>query len=157
MLSFCFCSVQGDESISSNTSKGFSLRSPLPQPSSPISAPLHNSTKTIFPSHQDSPPKSPHRLSFSGVFRSPSNPSSIKLFSRSRKDRWREMERVDEWREMERVDEWREMERVDDWIEMERVDDWIEMERVDEWREMERVDEWIEMERVDECREMERV
>ncbi|XP_026998262.1 5'-AMP-activated protein kinase subunit gamma-1 isoform X1 [Tachysurus fulvidraco] len=76
---------KGEESNSSNTSKGFSLRSPVPQASSPISAPLHTSTKTIFPSHQDSPPKSPHRLSFSGVFRSPSNPSSIKLFSRSRK------------------------------------------------------------------------
>uniref|UniRef100_A0A8C1UKP7 Protein kinase, AMP-activated, gamma 2 non-catalytic subunit b n=1 Tax=Cyprinus carpio TaxID=7962 RepID=A0A8C1UKP7_CYPCA len=47
--------------------------------------------KTIFPrplsSHQDSPPKSPRRLSFSGIFRSSSSsaPASIKLFSKSRK------------------------------------------------------------------------
>uniref|UniRef100_A0A8C2KIL4 Protein kinase, AMP-activated, gamma 2 non-catalytic subunit b n=1 Tax=Cyprinus carpio TaxID=7962 RepID=A0A8C2KIL4_CYPCA len=47
--------------------------------------------KTIFPyplsSHQNSPPKSPRRLSFSGIFRSSScsSPASIKLFSKSRK------------------------------------------------------------------------
>ncbi|KAF5893617.1 5'-AMP-activated protein kinase subunit gamma-1-like isoform X1, partial [Clarias magur] len=79
---------KGEEPVSSNTSKGFSLRSPIAQPSSPISAPLRsrtspNSPKSIFPSHHDSPPKSPHRLSFSGIFRSPSNPS--KIFSRARK------------------------------------------------------------------------
>ncbi|XP_053484511.1 5'-AMP-activated protein kinase subunit gamma-1 isoform X1 [Ictalurus furcatus] len=74
---------KGEEPM--NTSKGFSRRSPLPQPSSPISAPVRNSPKAIFPYHQDSPPKSPHRLSFSGIFRSPSNPSSIKIFSRTRK------------------------------------------------------------------------
>ncbi|XP_060784339.1 5'-AMP-activated protein kinase subunit gamma-1 [Neoarius graeffei] len=79
-----------EEPISPYTSKGFSLRSPLPQPVSPISAPhcsrtSPNSPKTILPHHQDSSPKSPHRLSFSGIFRSPSNPSSIKIFSRSRK------------------------------------------------------------------------
>ncbi|KAF7705969.1 5'-AMP-activated protein kinase subunit gamma-1 [Silurus meridionalis] len=73
---------KGEELTSSNTSKGFSLRSPLPQPSSPRTSP--NSSKPIA-SHQDSPPKSPHRLSFSGIFRSPSNPSSIKIFSRTRK------------------------------------------------------------------------
>ncbi|XP_040026487.2 5'-AMP-activated protein kinase subunit gamma-1 isoform X1 [Gasterosteus aculeatus] len=45
--------------------------------------------KTIFPypSHQDSPPKSPRRLSFSGIFRSSScsTPASIKIFSRTRR------------------------------------------------------------------------
>lgn len=76
---------KGEDPISLNTSKGFSLRSPIPKPSSPISAPLRSSAKTGFLFHQDSPPKSPHRLSFSGIFRSPSNPSSIKIFSRSRK------------------------------------------------------------------------
>ncbi|KAF4089511.1 hypothetical protein AMELA_G00067140 [Ameiurus melas] len=75
--------MPGEEPM--NTSKGLSLKSPLPQPSSPISAPVRNSPKAIFPYHQDSPPKSPHRLSFSGIFRSPSNPSSIKIFSRTRK------------------------------------------------------------------------
>ncbi|XP_055058980.2 5'-AMP-activated protein kinase subunit gamma-1 isoform X1 [Misgurnus anguillicaudatus] len=50
-----------------------------------------SSPRTIFPrppsSHQDSPPKSPRRLSFSGIFRSSSSsaPASIKLFSKSRK------------------------------------------------------------------------
>lgn len=85
-----FFPVQGEEPISSYTSKGLSPRSPLPQTTTPISAPLcsgtsPNSPKTIFPYRQDSPPKSPHRLSFSGFFRSPSNPSSIKIFSKSRK------------------------------------------------------------------------
>lgn len=58
--------------------------------------PIHPSTspgspKNIFhrslSSHQESPPKSPHRLSFSGIFRSSSSsaPANIKLFSRSRK------------------------------------------------------------------------
>uniref|UniRef100_A0AAQ4P185 Protein kinase, AMP-activated, gamma 2 non-catalytic subunit b n=1 Tax=Gasterosteus aculeatus aculeatus TaxID=481459 RepID=A0AAQ4P185_GASAC len=59
-----------------------SRRGPLPRAGS--SAP-----KTIFPypSHQDSPPKSPRRLSFSGIFRSSScsTPASIKIFSRTRR------------------------------------------------------------------------
>ncbi|XP_073705572.1 5'-AMP-activated protein kinase subunit gamma-2 [Garra rufa] len=66
------------------------------QPSTPASAPICPRTspgtpKTLFPhplsSHQDSPPKSPRRLSFSGIFRSSSSsaPASIKLFSKSRK------------------------------------------------------------------------
>ncbi|KAM6948735.1 5'-AMP-activated protein kinase subunit gamma-1-like [Aplochiton taeniatus] len=63
-------------------------------PLTPKSAPVHVRTsqaipKSLFPypSHQDSPPKSPHRLSFSGIFRSSSTsaPSNIKLFSRTRK------------------------------------------------------------------------
>ncbi|CAG07621.1 unnamed protein product, partial [Tetraodon nigroviridis] len=58
------------------------------------SAPVHSKTtsvspKTIFPypSHQTSSPKSPRRLSFSGIFRSSSSCSStsIKLFSRTRR------------------------------------------------------------------------
>ncbi|KAL0200162.1 hypothetical protein M9458_003349, partial [Cirrhinus mrigala] len=65
------------------------LKPPASQPCTPASAPVCPRTspgtpKTIFPrplsSHQDSPPKSPRRLSFSGIFR-----SSIKLFSKSRK------------------------------------------------------------------------
>ncbi|KAM7400596.1 hypothetical protein PAMA_005006 [Pampus argenteus] len=60
----------------------------------PKSAPVQSKTssgspKTIFPypSYQSSPPKSPHRLSFSGIFRSSSNstPASIKIFSRTRR------------------------------------------------------------------------
>ncbi|XP_029929514.1 5'-AMP-activated protein kinase subunit gamma-1-like isoform X2 [Myripristis murdjan] len=63
-------------------------------PPCPMSAPVQfktssGSPKTIFPypSHQDSPPKSPRRLSFSGIFRSSPNsaPASIKLFSRAKK------------------------------------------------------------------------
>lgn len=72
------------------------LKPPASQPCTPSSAPVCPRTspgtpKTIFPhplsSHQDSPPKSPHRLSFSGIFRSSSSsaPASIKLFSKSRK------------------------------------------------------------------------
>ncbi|XP_059201062.1 5'-AMP-activated protein kinase subunit gamma-1-like isoform X1 [Centropristis striata] len=76
--------------------KGVSARSPpstsLPQ--CPQSAPVQvrassGSPKTIFPypSHQDSPPKSPRRLSFSGIFRSSSSstPAGIKIFSRTRR------------------------------------------------------------------------
>ncbi|XP_052467191.1 5'-AMP-activated protein kinase subunit gamma-1 isoform X1 [Carassius gibelio] len=72
------------------------LKPPSSQPVTPASAPICPRTspgtpKTIFPrppsSHQDSPPKSPHRLSFSGIFRSSSSsaPASIKLFSKSKK------------------------------------------------------------------------
>ncbi|XP_077068877.1 5'-AMP-activated protein kinase subunit gamma-2 isoform X2 [Siphateles boraxobius] len=72
------------------------MRSPASQPSTSVSAPIFprtspGSPKTIFSrplsSHLDSPPKSPGRLSFSGIFRSSSSsaPASIKLFSRSRK------------------------------------------------------------------------
>uniref|UniRef100_A0A8C1C4I6 Protein kinase, AMP-activated, gamma 2 non-catalytic subunit b n=2 Tax=Cyprininae TaxID=2743694 RepID=A0A8C1C4I6_CYPCA len=78
----------GDRSESAST--------PASQPCTPSSAPVCPRTspgtpKTIFPrplsSHQDSPPKSPRRLSFSGIFRSSSSsaPASIKLFSKSRK------------------------------------------------------------------------
>ncbi|TSL10149.1 5'-AMP-activated protein kinase subunit gamma-2 [Bagarius yarrelli] len=88
---------------SASPTKGFFSRGPFSRPSSPMSAPAKSKTspgspKTIFPYplHQDSPPKSPRRLSFSGIFRSSSkdsslstsssaSPVSIKLFSRSRK------------------------------------------------------------------------
>ncbi|XP_064797515.1 5'-AMP-activated protein kinase subunit gamma-2-like isoform X4 [Oncorhynchus masou masou] len=84
---------------SASPTKGFFTRGPFSRPSSPKSAPARTknspgSPKTIFPypsSHQDSPPKSPRRLSFSGIFRSSSrdsnstSPISIKLFSRARK------------------------------------------------------------------------
>ncbi|TWW73917.1 hypothetical protein D4764_15G0013130 [Takifugu flavidus] len=62
----------------------------------PQSAPVHSKTssgspKTIFPypSPHTSSPKSPRRLSFGGIFRSSSSCSStsIKLFSRTRRDR----------------------------------------------------------------------
>ncbi|XP_062849819.1 5'-AMP-activated protein kinase subunit gamma-1 isoform X2 [Trichomycterus rosablanca] len=84
---------KGDEAFSSSPTKGSPLRSSLPRPSSPISAPVRprsgtGPSKSIFPyqtSYQDSPPKSPHRLNLSGIFRSPSNPAGIKIFSRSRK------------------------------------------------------------------------
>ncbi|XP_016320166.1 5'-AMP-activated protein kinase subunit gamma-1 isoform X1 [Sinocyclocheilus anshuiensis] len=72
------------------------LKPSTSQPCTPASAPICPRTspgtpKTIFPcslsSHQASPPKSPRRLSFSGIFRSSSSsaPASIKLFSKSRK------------------------------------------------------------------------
>ncbi|XP_052359666.1 5'-AMP-activated protein kinase subunit gamma-2-like isoform X2 [Oncorhynchus keta] len=84
---------------SASPTKGFFARGPFSRPSSPKSAPARTknspgSPKTIFPYpsyHQDSPPKSPRRLSFSGIFRSSSrdsnstSPISIKLFSRARK------------------------------------------------------------------------
>ncbi|XP_014036945.2 5'-AMP-activated protein kinase subunit gamma-2 isoform X1 [Salmo salar] len=84
---------------SASPTKGFFTRGPFSRPSSPKSAPARTknspgSPKTIFPypsSHQDSPPKSPRRLSFSGIFRSSTrdsnstSPVSIKLFSRARK------------------------------------------------------------------------
>uniref|UniRef100_A0A4W6DIJ3 Protein kinase AMP-activated non-catalytic subunit gamma 2 n=1 Tax=Lates calcarifer TaxID=8187 RepID=A0A4W6DIJ3_LATCA len=67
---------------------------PLSQPHhrsvSPVQSKMSSgSPKTLFPyaSHQSSPPKSPRRLSFSGIFRSSSNatPASIKIFSRTRR------------------------------------------------------------------------
>ncbi|XP_023671282.2 5'-AMP-activated protein kinase subunit gamma-1-like isoform X1 [Paramormyrops kingsleyae] len=87
------------------TKTGF-LRGPLsPQLSSPLTAPAGcigspDSPRTLFPTsppYQESPPKSPRRFSFSGIFRtasrdasssspSPSpSPVSIKLFSRAKK------------------------------------------------------------------------
>ncbi|XP_030259189.1 5'-AMP-activated protein kinase subunit gamma-1-like isoform X1 [Sparus aurata] len=74
--------------------KGLPARSPPLQPQGPLSAPVQlktssGSPKTIFPypSHQNSPPKSPRRLSFTGIFRSSSNssPTSMKIFSRTRR------------------------------------------------------------------------
>ncbi|KAM9322249.1 5'-AMP-activated protein kinase subunit gamma-1-like isoform 2-T2 [Pholidichthys leucotaenia] len=74
--------------------KGASVRSQVGPMSCPHSAPVQpkaisGSPKTIFPypSIQTSSPKSPRRLSFSGIFRSSSNSptSSIKIFSRTRR------------------------------------------------------------------------
>uniref|UniRef100_A0A3B4E2P6 CBS domain-containing protein n=1 Tax=Pygocentrus nattereri TaxID=42514 RepID=A0A3B4E2P6_PYGNA len=89
---------KAEESYSASPTKGFFVRGPGVPPSSPMSAPIRprtgpNSQKTVFPyppSHQESPPKSPRRLSFSGIFRTSSSsassaPASIKLFSRARK------------------------------------------------------------------------
>ncbi|KAM9845024.1 5'-AMP-activated protein kinase subunit gamma-1 isoform 2-T2 [Aulostomus maculatus] len=81
---------------SASPTKGGSVKSPgsaplLPCPrSAPVQARSSSSSpKSIFPypPHQNSPPKSPRRLSFSGIFRSSSNsnPTSIKLFSRTRR------------------------------------------------------------------------
>ncbi|XP_020934272.1 5'-AMP-activated protein kinase subunit gamma-2 isoform X3 [Sus scrofa] len=89
---------------SGSPSKGFFSRGPQPRPSSPVSAPVRPKTspgspKTVFPfSYQESPPRSPRRMSFSGIFRSSSkesspssnpstSPGGIKLFSRSRKSK----------------------------------------------------------------------
>lgn len=67
---------------------------PVLLPPGPQSAPLHpkatsGSPKSIFPypPHHTSSPKSPRRLSFSGIFRSSSSCSStsLKLFSRTRR------------------------------------------------------------------------
>uniref|UniRef100_A0A8B9GWZ1 5'-AMP-activated protein kinase subunit gamma-1 n=1 Tax=Astyanax mexicanus TaxID=7994 RepID=A0A8B9GWZ1_ASTMX len=91
----CFFFLQAEESYSSSPTRGFFSRGPGTQPSSPMSAPVRPRTnpstpKSVFPypsSYQESPPKSPRRLSFSGIFRSSSSsaPASIKLFSRARK------------------------------------------------------------------------
>ncbi|XP_031418726.1 5'-AMP-activated protein kinase subunit gamma-1-like isoform X3 [Clupea harengus] len=88
---------------SASPTKGFFVRSSSHhRPPSPLSAPPRTHTspgspKSIFPyppsaaaaGHQGSPPKSPRRLSFSGIFRSSSSsssaPASLRLFSRSRK------------------------------------------------------------------------
>uniref|UniRef100_A0A669DER6 Protein kinase, AMP-activated, gamma 2 non-catalytic subunit a n=1 Tax=Oreochromis niloticus TaxID=8128 RepID=A0A669DER6_ORENI len=89
--------------------RSFFHRSPFSRPSSPRSAPARTSSsktspsspKTLFPYQPrppqlDSPPKSPHRLSFSGIFKSASrdsnhqpssSPVSIKLFSRNKRDK----------------------------------------------------------------------
>ncbi|KAM9337109.1 5'-AMP-activated protein kinase subunit gamma-1-like [Symphorus nematophorus] len=95
----------------SPTRSFFSHRAPFGRPSSPRSAPARtsgsrmspSSSKTIFPyqsgpPQQDSPPKSPRRLSFSGIFRSSSrdsnhqpssSPVTIKLFNRNKRDKAR--------------------------------------------------------------------
>ncbi|XP_041102776.1 5'-AMP-activated protein kinase subunit gamma-2-like isoform X2 [Polyodon spathula] len=85
---------------SSSPTKGFFSRVPPCRPSSPMSAPARSkqspgSPKTLFPySYQESPPKTPRRMSFSGMFRSSSkesssststSPVSIRFFSRARK------------------------------------------------------------------------
>ncbi|XP_041804305.1 5'-AMP-activated protein kinase subunit gamma-1-like isoform X2 [Chelmon rostratus] len=85
----------GDRCIrSASPTKGARSPASASLPPCPQSAPVQlktssGSPKTIFPypSHQNSPPKSPHRLSFSGIFRSSSNssPASIKIFSRTRR------------------------------------------------------------------------
>lgn len=89
---------------SGSPSKGFFSRGPPRRPSSPVSAPVRpktspSSPKTVFPfSYQESPPRSPRRMSFSGIFRSSSkessptsssstSPGGIRFFSRSRKSK----------------------------------------------------------------------
>uniref|UniRef100_A0A669DZS5 Protein kinase, AMP-activated, gamma 2 non-catalytic subunit a n=1 Tax=Oreochromis niloticus TaxID=8128 RepID=A0A669DZS5_ORENI len=96
---------------SASPTRSFFHRSPFSRPSSPRSAPARTSSsktspsspKTLFPYQPrppqlDSPPKSPHRLSFSGIFKSASrdsnhqpssSPVSIKLFSRNKRDKAR--------------------------------------------------------------------
>ncbi|XP_054987276.1 5'-AMP-activated protein kinase subunit gamma-2 isoform X5 [Sorex araneus] len=95
-------SRKGDGVFSSGSpSKGFFSRGPQHRPSSPVSAPVRpktspSSPKTVFPFCQESPPRSPRRMSFSGIFRSSSkesspnsnpstSPGGIRFFSRSRK------------------------------------------------------------------------
>ncbi|XP_030017067.1 5'-AMP-activated protein kinase subunit gamma-1 isoform X2 [Sphaeramia orbicularis] len=90
-------SQMGERRIrSASPIKGVPLRIPgsSSQLPSPQSAPVQSKTssgspKTIFPypSHQTSSPKSPRRLSFSGIFRSSSSSAnaSIKIFSRTRR------------------------------------------------------------------------
>ncbi|NXE78089.1 AAKG2 kinase, partial [Cochlearius cochlearius] len=92
-----------EESYSTGSpSKGLFSRGLQNRPSSPVSAPVRSkhspgSPKTVFPfPYQESPPRSPRRMSFSGIFRSSSkesspnsnpstSPGGIKFFSRSRK------------------------------------------------------------------------
>lgn len=96
-------SRKADSPFSSGSpSRGLFSRGPQPRPSSPVSAPVRPKTspgspKTVFPfSYQESPPRSPRRMSFSGIFRSSSkesspssnpstSPGGIRFFSRSRK------------------------------------------------------------------------
>ncbi|XP_063106841.1 5'-AMP-activated protein kinase subunit gamma-2 isoform X8 [Cavia porcellus] len=89
---------------SGSPSRGLFSRGPQARPSSPVSAPVRPKTspgspKTVFPfSYQESPPRSPRRMSFSGIFRSSSkesspnsnpstSPGGIRFFSRSRKSK----------------------------------------------------------------------
>uniref|UniRef100_A0A8C2SMK2 Protein kinase AMP-activated non-catalytic subunit gamma 2 n=1 Tax=Coturnix japonica TaxID=93934 RepID=A0A8C2SMK2_COTJA len=92
-----------EESYSTGSpSKGIFSKGLQNRPSSPVSAPVRSkhspgSPKTVFPfPYQESPPRSPRRMSFSGIFRSSSkesspnsnpstSPGGIKFFSRSRK------------------------------------------------------------------------
>ncbi|KAM4704781.1 5'-AMP-activated protein kinase subunit gamma-2 isoform 1-T1 [Rhinophrynus dorsalis] len=92
-----------EPSSTGSPSKSFFPRGLQYQPSSPLSAPVKSkyspgSPKTLFPfPHQESPPRSPRRMSFSGMFRSSSkdssspssntstSPGGIKFFTRSRK------------------------------------------------------------------------
>ncbi|NWW81247.1 AAKG2 kinase, partial [Climacteris rufus] len=94
---------QVEESYSAGSpSKGLFSKGLQTRPSSPVSAPVRSkhspgSPKTVFPfPYQESPPRSPRRMSFSGIFRSSSkesspnsnpstSPGGIKFFSRSRK------------------------------------------------------------------------
>ncbi|NXW31738.1 AAKG2 kinase, partial [Phaetusa simplex] len=94
---------QVEESYSAGSpSKGLFSKGLQNRPSSPVSAPVRSkhspgSPKTVFPfPYQESPPRSPRRMSFSGIFRSSSkesspnsnpstSPGGIKFFSRSRK------------------------------------------------------------------------
>ncbi|NXP10414.1 AAKG2 kinase, partial [Thinocorus orbignyianus] len=96
-------SPQVEENYSTGSpSKGFFSKGLQNRPSSPVSAPVRSkhspsSPKTVFPfPYQESPPRSPRRMSFSGIFRSSSkesspnsnpstSPGGIKFFSRSRK------------------------------------------------------------------------
>ncbi|PKK32038.1 5'-AMP-activated protein kinase subunit gamma-2-like [Columba livia] len=96
-------SRKAEESCSAGSpSKGLFSKGLQNRPSSPVSAPVRSkhspgSPKTVFPfPYQESPPRSPRRMSFSGIFRSSSkesspnsnpstSPGGIKFFSRSRK------------------------------------------------------------------------
>lgn len=100
-----FFPPQVDESYSAGSpSKGLFSKGLQNRPSSPVSAPVRSkhspgSPKTVFPfPYQESPPRSPRRMSFSGIFRSSSkesspnsnpstSPGGIKFFSRSRKSK----------------------------------------------------------------------
>ncbi|XP_047224137.1 5'-AMP-activated protein kinase subunit gamma-1-like isoform X1 [Girardinichthys multiradiatus] len=77
---------------SASPTKGDAAKNPASRPSTPHSAPVPSkaisaSPKTIFPypSHQNASPKSPRRLSFSGIFRSNSTSTSMKIFSRTKR------------------------------------------------------------------------
>lgn len=90
-----------EPSSTGSPSKSFFPKSLQNRPSSPLSAPVKSkyspgSPKTVFPfPYQESPPRSPRRMSFSGIFRSSSkdsassnsstSPGGIKFFTRSRK------------------------------------------------------------------------
>ncbi|XP_041823973.1 5'-AMP-activated protein kinase subunit gamma-2-like isoform X2 [Melanotaenia boesemani] len=90
---------------SASPTRSFFHRTPFNRPSTPRSAPARTSSskspispKTFSYQSGDSPPRSPCRLSFSGIFRSASkdlnqqpssSPISIKLFNRNKRDKTR--------------------------------------------------------------------
>ncbi|XP_063730091.1 5'-AMP-activated protein kinase subunit gamma-2-like [Eleginops maclovinus] len=89
---------KGELLLSSFPTKSFFHRAAFNRPSVPHWTPGHPKTNQSVPPPQESPPKTARRLSFSGIFRSTSrdsnqqplsSSSSMKLFSRNKRDKAR--------------------------------------------------------------------